>query len=91
LKHLRSARHRALCAVIIEAREAAGLTQRQLAARLKRSQPWVTYIETGQRRLDVLEFIEIAHALRVDAQQLFAKLAGRPALDRWRTARRGSK
>ena len=50
MKHLRSARHRALIAVIVEARPAAALTQRQLAAKLKRSNSFVRKIEAGERR-----------------------------------------
>jgi transcriptional regulator with XRE-family HTH domain len=39
-------------------RERAGLTQRELAAKLRRPQWWVARIETGSRRIDVAEFIE---------------------------------
>ena len=39
-------------------REAAGLTQRQLAAKVRKPQWWVARIETGSRRIDVAEFIE---------------------------------
>jgi ribosome-binding protein aMBF1 (putative translation factor) len=55
LKHLRSARHRALISAIVEARRAAGLTQRQLAAKLKRSNSFVWKIEAGERRVDILD------------------------------------
>ena len=53
LKHLRSARHRALISAIVETRRAAGLTQRQLAAKLKRSNSFVWKIEAGERRVDI--------------------------------------
>ena len=39
-------------------REKAGLTQRELADRIKQSQWWVARSETGSRRLDIAEFIE---------------------------------
>ena len=39
-------------------REKSGLTQRELAVRVKRSQWWVARIETGSRRIDIAEFIE---------------------------------
>jgi transcriptional regulator with XRE-family HTH domain len=70
LKHLRSARHRALISAIVEARHAAGLTQRQLAAKLKRSNSFVWKIEAGERRVEVLEFIEIARCLNADPAEL---------------------
>jgi transcriptional regulator with XRE-family HTH domain len=41
-------------------REKAGLTQRELADRIKQDQWWVARSETGSRRLDVAEFIEFA-------------------------------
>jgi transcriptional regulator with XRE-family HTH domain len=52
----------------------AGLTQRDLAARLKRPHSFVGRIEAGERRVDVIEFIEIARVMDVDPGQLFSKL-----------------
>jgi len=74
LKHLRSAQHRALTATIIQARKAAGLTQRQLAAKLKRSNSFVWKIEAGERRIELLEFIEIARCLGQDPVKMFARV-----------------
>jgi hypothetical protein len=74
LKHLRSAQHRALIATIIQASKAAGLTQRQLASKLKRSNFFVWKIEAGERRVDILEFIEIARCLGQDPMQMFARV-----------------
>lgn len=74
MKHLRSAQHRALIAAIAQARKAAGLTQRQLAAKLKRSNSFVWKIEAGERRVDLLEFIEIAYCLDQDPAQMLARL-----------------
>jgi len=38
------------------ARENAGLSQRQLAARLKVPHSWVAKVESGERRIDLVEF-----------------------------------
>ena len=46
-----------LCTLMIAARKQAGITQTQLAARLKRPQSFVAKYEGGERRLDVIEFI----------------------------------
>jgi ribosome-binding protein aMBF1 (putative translation factor) len=73
-KTLRSRGHRILIGVLVGAREAAGLTQRDLAARLKRPHSFVGRFEAGERRIDVVEFIEIARVLEVDPRHLFAKL-----------------
>lgn len=76
MKHLRSAKHRALIAVMVEARHAAGLTQRQLAAKLKRSNSFVWKLEAGERQLNVLEFIEISRVLGVKASALMTEIEG---------------
>ncbi len=75
-KTLRSRGHRTLIAVLVEHRQAAELTQRDLAARLKRPNSFVGRIESGERRVDVVEFIEIARVLGADPRELFAKIVG---------------
>jgi transcriptional regulator with XRE-family HTH domain len=77
LKQLRSAKHRALISVIVAKREAAGLTQRQLTAKLKRSNSFVWKLEAGERQLNVLEFMEIAKVLGVKASTLMEEIEGR--------------
>ncbi len=74
MKQLRSSRHRALINVLVTARQEAGLTQRQLAARLKRSNSFVWKIEAGERQVNVLEFMEIAKLLGVSASTLIMRL-----------------
>jgi transcriptional regulator with XRE-family HTH domain len=74
-KTLRSKGHRALIDILVESRQQAGLTQRDLAARLKRPHSFVGRIEAGERRVDVIEFIEIARVMGLDPKLLFAKLA----------------
>ena len=53
-------------AVLVDARHTAGLTQVQLATALRRPQSFVSKVESGERRLDVPEFVALARALRVD-------------------------
>jgi transcriptional regulator with XRE-family HTH domain len=65
---LGSSRHRALIALVIKERKAAHLTQVQVAKRLRRYQSYVTLLETGQRRLDVVEFMDLADAIGFDAE-----------------------
>lgn len=43
---------------LCEMREAAGLTQRALAARLKKPPSWVARCERATRRVDVAEWVE---------------------------------
>lgn len=68
---------------LIQARECAGLTQRSLGAKVGRSASHIALIETGQRKLDVLEFYFIAEALGLDpstaTSELFRRIARRRA------------
>ena len=73
-KTLRSRGHRSLIAVLVAARKQAGMTQRDLAARIKRPRSFVGRMEAGERRIDVVEFIELARALRADPKELFGTL-----------------
>lgn len=59
-------RHKALIAVLIAKRLAAGLTQVELAKRLGEYQSFVARLESGQRRPDVIEFFELAEILGFD-------------------------
>ena len=65
-KTLQSERHRALIDLLIAKREAVGLTQAALANRLGEYQSFVARVESGQRRIDVIEFLDIANALGFD-------------------------
>lgn len=74
-----SGRSRAVATVIAASRREADLTQRDLADRLPKWLKWdhttVAKVETGRRRLDLVEFFEIAKALKLDPQLLFGRIA----------------
>jgi transcriptional regulator with XRE-family HTH domain len=53
--------------VIVAARKKAGLTQLEVAERLGKPQSYVSKVESGERRIDVVELIEIAEAVGFDA------------------------
>ncbi len=48
-----------------EVRESAGLTQEQLAEKLKQGQSFVSKIERGERRLDVVELALVCRAVGI--------------------------
>lgn len=52
--------------MIRKKREDAGLTQVDLARLLSQNQPWVAHLESGERRVDVIEYVELAHVLKFD-------------------------
>lgn len=60
--------------VLAAARMKAGLTQSQLAKRLRKPQSFVSSFESGQRRLDLLEFIVISRSLEANDLSLFKKV-----------------
>jgi transcriptional regulator with XRE-family HTH domain len=74
LKSLRSPQHRELSRRLIKARKGAGLTQQELARRLGRHQSFVAKYEGGERRLEVLEFVQICRAIGIAAEQLIKGL-----------------
>lgn len=67
---LRSPGHLALMAALKQARLDAGLTQTELAERLKRPQSFVAKYENGERRVEVVELVEIATAMGADPRDI---------------------
>jgi transcriptional regulator with XRE-family HTH domain len=74
LKSLRSKWHRATITVVAASRREANLTQEQLADRIGWHRSKIARIESGERRLDVAEFITIASALRIEPVTLLARV-----------------
>lgn len=77
MKSLRSPGHARLLELLVAARRKAGLTQQQLADRLHKPQSFVAKYEGGERRLDVIEFIDISEALGLDAARAVRDIRGR--------------
>ncbi len=67
-------RHKALIDFIIRRRKEAGLTQEELARRLRVYQSFVARIESGERRVDVVEFIKLGEVLGFDPAAAIRKL-----------------
>ncbi|MHA3791619.1 helix-turn-helix domain-containing protein [Rhizorhabdus wittichii] len=67
--------------VVVEALKAerlkAGLKQSELAERIGKDQSWISLVEGSQRRVDVVEFIQLAEALDVDPTVLLGEIVGR--------------
>lgn len=69
--------HRHLVEVLVQARKKSGLTQAQLADRVQKDQTFISIIERGQRRVDILEFVALARAMEADPARLFAEVLKR--------------
>ncbi|MFB6349548.1 helix-turn-helix domain-containing protein [Moraxella sp. ZJ142] len=69
-KSIHAPEHEKLRQILIKRRQELGLTQRTLAERLGVIYSLIGKIETGDRRLDVIEFIEYCHALELSPTQV---------------------
>lgn len=67
--------YRAFIGVLIQARKEAGLTQTELGQRIGRKQTFISIIETGVRRVDVVEFCALAKAMGYSPETLFQRVA----------------
>ena len=74
-KTLVTERHQRLIALIIEAREKSGMTQTDLADALGEYQSFDARLESGQRRLNVIEFIRLAEVLDFDLTEMISKVS----------------
>ena len=77
-KTLRSNRQLRLINRLVEQRKRAGLSQGALAAKLGRYQSVVHAIESGSRRVDVVELLDIAEAIGLDVHALIDELQATP-------------
>ncbi|RQR73088.1 XRE family transcriptional regulator [Burkholderia sp. Bp8977] len=75
VKSTNTPQYRALLDRLIAARKASGLSQADLAARLGRPQSFIAKIEIGERRIDVVEFLELARILGVSPASVLENLS----------------
>jgi transcriptional regulator with XRE-family HTH domain len=74
VKPLYSAASVLLRELLVEARSRADLTQEDVAERLCRPQSFVSKYESGERRLDVVEFLEVCAAVGVDGVKVLRQV-----------------
>jgi transcriptional regulator with XRE-family HTH domain len=73
-KSIYTDRHKKLCELLKMQRKAAGLTQTVVAKRLGKPPSYVAKYEGGDRRLDIIEFIDVAAAIGFDPSKLIRVL-----------------
>ena len=66
--------YRAIIDALKDARTKAEISQRELARRLRKPPSFVNKIEQLERRMDVLEFIAIAEAMNMQADELLKQM-----------------
>jgi len=65
-KTIYSQQSQRVCETLVKLREGAGLTQRQLARKLRREHSLISRLELGERRVDIVEFFWICLACGAD-------------------------
>ena len=60
--------------ILVETRQSKSLTQTEIATRLGKPQSFVSKYESGERRLDVVEFLEVCEALSVKPSSILDKI-----------------
>jgi len=71
-KTIRTNGQLALVRALVDARQNAGLSQQQLAAKLRRPQSFVARLESGERRIDVVEFTVLARVIGFDKNEVLS-------------------
>ncbi|ESY13616.1 MULTISPECIES: helix-turn-helix domain-containing protein [unclassified Mesorhizobium] len=73
-KTLHSDRHRRLAQLLTEKRKQAGLTQAAVAKALDRHQPFIANIENADRRVDLIEFLDLAKVVGFDPYEVLQQI-----------------
>lgn len=73
-KSVHSQRHLMIAAALAEARRAKGMTQVEVASVLGRRQPFIANIESGERRVDLVELIDLAAIIDLDVSALISRI-----------------
>ena len=71
---IHSTEHMKLRQLLIRQRLDLGLSQRALAEKMGVVHSFIGKVETGDRRLDVFEFIEYCEALNLEAAEILQRL-----------------
>ena len=70
----RNPRYDQLHRALIEARQSRLLTQLEVASRLGKPQSYISKYESGERRLDVIEFLQVCNALNIKPISILRRL-----------------
>lgn len=74
--------YKLLCRSLVKARTEAGLTQEEVAAALGRPQSFVSKYERGERRLDLVELVEVGQVVQLDFHGLIRQVKSAVAAER---------
>jgi transcriptional regulator with XRE-family HTH domain len=73
-KSIHTPEYGVLCGELRNARTEADLSQREIAARLRVPHSWIAKVETGERRIDLIEFCRFVAACGKDPSAVFDRV-----------------
>ena len=73
-KSLFSVEYDLFCRLLKQVREETGLSQNQLAKRLNTPQAWLSKVENGHRRVDVIELWRICTGIGIEPAKFMERL-----------------
>ena len=74
MKTIGTRHHRALIKLLIQKRENAKLRQQDIAKGMRQYQSWVARMESGERRIDVIEFFQLADIIGFDGHKALRQI-----------------
>ena len=74
VKTIYQERYKAFIKELVLARKASGLTQMQVAEKLSKPQSYIAKVEGADRKLDVMEFVELCEVIHQDPSELIKLL-----------------
>lgn len=69
---IHDSRYRWMIAKLVQSRKEQGFSQEDVASRLGKPQQYVSRYEVGERRLDIVEFLDVALVLGIDGLEIAA-------------------
>lgn len=78
VKSVHSERQKLIATTLAEQRRSKGISQAELAKAFGRHQPFIANIESGERRVDLVELLMIADVIGLDVHALIERLRAVP-------------
>jgi len=71
---MKPTRYEVLRGLLAVERQSKGMTQQDVAAKLGKPQSYVSKYESGERHLDLVEFVEVCEALSADPVEVLQRM-----------------